>query len=135
MSLVVCNQGTRLTLEAILNKTAPQNLKLKLYVNDITPGVTTLETDFTEASFTGYAAITLAGGSWTTAEANPSTASYAEQTFASSANQAAQIVYGYYLVQASSGKLIAAERFSASITIQKNGDAALFTPAMTGASA
>lgn len=135
MSLVEVNQGTKLILEAIINKTAGQNLVLKLYKSNTTPAVGDTEASYTEATFTGYAAVTLAGASWTTASANPSTASYAAQTFTSTANQTAQIIYGYYLVQLASGKLIAAERFTSAVTIQNNTDSITVTPALTQASA
>lgn len=135
MTLVIPNQATKLILDAILNKTAGQNYVLHLYKNNVTPAVTDTEASYTEATFTGYAAVTLAGASWTTTSANPSTAAYAAQTFASTANQTPQIIYGYYYTQLASGKLMAAERFTSSITIQSNTDSIAVTPALTEASA
>ncbi len=132
MTLVVCNQGEGLALEAILNKTAGQNLVLKLFKNNITPGETDTEGSYTEADFTGYSAPTLTGSSWTVTPGAPSSAAYAQQTFTSSADQASQSVYGYYLVQASSGKSIWAERFSdGPYAIANNGDAIKITPTIT----
>ena len=37
MSLVLVNQGEIIMLEALVNKTAPQNLVLRLFQNNVTP--------------------------------------------------------------------------------------------------
>lgn len=132
MSLVVCNQGEVLALKALLNHTAGQNLVLRLFKSNTTPGETDTEATFTEADFTGYSAITLTGSSWTVNEGAPSDASYAQQTFTSSANQTTQNAYGYYLTQLTSGKLVYAERFTdAPYPITNNGDAIKVTPRIT----
>lgn len=132
MPLVFPDQGENIALEAIVNKTAPQNLVLKLYKNDITPGESDTEATYTEADFTGYSAITLIGSSW--GAASGGSIAYPQQTFTSSANQTAQSIYGYYLVQATSGKLVYAERFSnGPYTIANNGDAIKVTPTITAA--
>lgn len=132
MTLVVCNQGEGLALEAILNKTAGQNVRLKLFKSNTTPGETDTEATFTEADFTGYSDILLTGASWTVTPGAPSSAAYAQQTFTSSADQSSQNVYGYYLTQTTSGKLIWAERFSdGPYAIANNGDAIKITPTIT----
>jgi hypothetical protein len=130
MALVIFNQGKALIVEAIINKTAPQNLILRLFQNNYTPLAGDTEAQLTEASFTGYAAITLTGSSWGAASvANPAVASFAQQTFTSSADQATQNLYGYYVTQAASGKAVWAERFSdAPWPISFNGDLAKVTP-------
>ena len=120
MALLLPNQGEGIALEALVNKTAPQNLVLRLYKSNTTPGETDTEATYTEADFTGYSAVTLTGSSWTT---GTGTVSYAQQTFTSSAGSQNQNVYGYYLTQATSGKLVWAERFSdGPYNIVNNGD-------------
>lgn len=99
-------------LEALVNKTAPQTLVLKLFKSNTTPAESHTEADYTEADFTGYSSLTLTGASWTASGSAPTQIAYAEQTFTSSAGSQNQNVYGYYVVQAVSGKLIWAERFS-----------------------
>jgi hypothetical protein len=132
MAGVLVDQGETVMLEALINKTAPQTLVLKLFKNNVTPSETTIETDLTEADFTGYASASLTPGSWTTSGTAPTQVAYPEQTFTSSANQTAQNIYGYYLVQTTSGKLVAAERFSnGPYAIQNNGDAIKVTPKIT----
>ncbi len=128
MALVTFNQGTELTLAAILNKTAPQDLKCKLFTNNHTPVIGDTEANYTEATFSGYVAASLAGAGWTITTANPSVASFAAQTFTSNANQVAQTVYGYYLVQTTSGKALAAELLTNPVVIQSNTDSITVTP-------
>ena len=53
--------GENIALEAIVNKTAPQNLVVRLFRNNITPSDTDVAGTYTEAVFPGYAAITLTG--------------------------------------------------------------------------
>jgi hypothetical protein len=69
MALNFPDAGENLALESIVNKTAPQNLVLRLYSNNITPSDTDVTGTYTEATFPGYAAITLAGASWNAAAA------------------------------------------------------------------
>lgn len=133
MTLVFPNVGEEIALKALVNHTAPQNLVLRLFKNDKTPAEGDVAGDYTEADFTGYSAVTLAGGSWSYAAGNPGVISYAQQTFQSSADQSMQNIYGYYLTQVTSGILVAAERFaSGPYPIKKNGDYIKPTPRITG---
>lgn len=129
MALVLPDVGENIALEALVNKTAPQDLVLRLYTNNITPAETDTAATYTEATFTGYSAVTLSGASWSGAG---DTVSYDLQTFTSSANQAAVDHYGYYLTQATSGKLVWAERFSdGPYTITNLNDKIEVTPTIT----
>lgn len=133
MSLVVPDAAEVVWLKNVLNHTAPQNLVLKLYKNNHNPAEGDTESDYTEADFTGYSALTLTGSSWSVSSSGGvTTASYAQQTFTSSADQSTQSVYGYYLVQASSGKIMWAEKFSdGPYPISFNGDDIKVTPKVT----
>jgi hypothetical protein len=132
MAGVLVNQGETIMLEAFVNKTAPQTLILKLFKSNTTPGETTIESDLTEATFTGYSSISLTPATWATTPGAPSDVTYPEQTFTSSANQTLQNIYGYYLIQTTSGKLVAAERFDTGpYAIQNSGDAIKLTPKIT----
>lgn len=132
MALLVPNTGEVIALEALVNKTAPQNLVLRLYENNYTPTEADTAASYTEATFTGYSALTLTGSSWGAASPGaPSSIAYAQQTFTSSASQS-KLVYGYYLTQASSGTLVYAERFSdGPYAITNNGDQVKVTPTIT----
>jgi hypothetical protein len=128
---ILVNQGEDIMLQAVVNKLAGQNLVLKLFKSNTTPAEADTEASYTEADFTGYSAITLTGASWTATPGAPSQVTYAEQTFTSSADQTAQTIYGYMLVQVTSAKLVAVERFASSYVIQNNGDAIKVTPKIT----
>ena len=131
MALLVPNTGENLVVGMIVNKTAPENLVLKLFKSNTTPAEGDTAATYTEADFTGYSSATLTGASWTV---TADTAAYAQQSFTSSATQTLQNVYGYYLVQATSGVLIWAERFSdAPYAISNNGDVIRVTPTITAA--
>jgi hypothetical protein len=132
MTLVVPNNGEGLALANFLNKTAPQDQSLRLYQNNITPAETDTAATYTVATFTGYANKALTGASWTVTEGAPSSAAAAQQTFTSSADQTLQNIYGYYVVQTTSGIIMWAERFTgAPFAIQNNLDAVLLTPVLT----
>ena len=121
MPLVVPNSAEQDMLEAFLNKTAPENLVLKLFTNNVTPGETDTAGTYTEASGSGYASIALTAASWTVTPGAPTQAAYPQQTFTFSG--ALGNVYGYFIVGATSGKIKFAERFtSAPYNIANVGD-------------
>ena len=132
MALVLPNNGEGDALAAIVGKAAAENLKLQLYQNNITPAETDTAATYTVATFTGYAAITLTAANWTVTEGAPSDASYAQQTFTSSADQTSQSIYGYNFVRVTSGRIAWAERFPAGpYAIANNGDNVKVTPKFT----
>lgn len=123
MTLVVPNQGETIALEALVGKTAGQNLKLKIFKSNTTPAEGDTEATYTVADFTGYADITLTAANWTATGADPSHIDYAQQTFTSTAGSQNQPCYGYFCTQETSGKLVYSERFSdGPYTIVNNGD-------------
>ena len=130
MPLVFPDAGENIVLEALVNKTAPQNLVLRLYTSNTTPGESDTAGTYTEATGSGYSAITLTGASW--GSASGGSISYAQQTFTFTG--ALGNVYGYYMTQASSGTLVYAERFSdGPYNIANNGDQIKITPTITAA--
>lgn len=130
MALVFPDVGENLALEMIVNKTAPQSTILKLYQNNITPAEGDTAATYTEATFTGYASIALAGASW--GAASGGSIAFAQQTFTSTANQTAQLIYGYYVIQTTSTILLYSERFTdGPYSIANNGDLIKVTPTIT----
>ena len=123
----VVNQAEEHFLDLIL----AVNYTLRLFKNNVTPGDTLTEGDFTEADFTGYSANAMTGGAWVTTPGDPCTGAYAKQSFTSSADQAAQTIYGYYVTRTSDGALEWFEKFDASVTVQYNGDQIDVTPQIT----
>lgn len=129
MALNFPDVGENLALEMITNKTAPQNLVLKLYKNNITPSDTDTAATYTEADFTGYSAITLTGASWGVASGG--TIAYAQQTFTCS-GASSNSIYGYFVIQTASTVLLYSERdASAPFTVTVSGDAVKVTPTIS----
>jgi hypothetical protein len=131
MAALIPNNGEGDALSYFVNKSAPQNLVLKLFKNDKTPAEGDVAADYTECDFAGYASVTLTGANWTVTEGAPSSASYAQQVFTNT-GAVAQSVYGYYLVRASTGRIAYAERFTgAPFVVQNVGDEIKITPTIT----
>jgi hypothetical protein len=110
MTLVVPDEGERRLLSYIVNKSSPTNLVLHLYVNNVSLGAETFTgASFTEASASGYAAVTLTGSNWTVGTTTGvSSATYNSSiTFTFSVGQS---VYGYYVTD-TSGNILWAEEF------------------------
>jgi Outer membrane receptor for Fe3+-dicitrate len=123
MALVVPNVGEEVMLELIL---AP-NLTLKLYTNNITPGETDTDLTYNEASGSGYLAKALVFGDWTITPGAPSEAVAPQQIFTFSGALGA--VYGYFVIRASDGVLLWAERLTtAPFTVANSGDQIKITP-------
>lgn len=129
MALLFPNVGKNLVAEMVVNKTAAQNLILKLYKSNTTPSNTDTAASYTVADFTGYANITLTGATWTSNGSG--VASYAQQTFTCS-GASSNTIYGYFVVQTTSGVLVYAERdASAPFNIANNGDNIKIAPTFT----
>jgi hypothetical protein len=130
MALNFPDAGENLVLGMIVNKTAAENLSLRLYKNNITPSDTDTAATYTEATFPGYAAITLTGASW--GAPSGGTITYgAQQTFTCSGTSTDD-VYGYYVVQVTSGTILYSERdASAPFAVRNSGDYIKITPTIS----
>jgi hypothetical protein len=131
MTLVCPDAGEVVLANNYLNKVAPQNQTLKLYKNNITPAETDTAATYTEAAFSGYAAKALTGADWTVTSGAPTTAAAPIQTFTANA-VVSESIYGYFMVQATSGTIMTAERFTgAPFAMANNGDSISVTPQIT----
>lgn len=116
--MIVIPRTSRATLLAmLLNKTVAEELDLHVYKNDYTPNDDTELADFIEANFAGYAAEQLDSAVYAITVPGPGTsipasAEYDDIEFASSAEQAANNNYGYYVTRRITGDLLWCERFS-----------------------
>lgn len=126
MALCYTQTGANKTLTAYLGS---GNLTLRLFTNNYTPVVTSLNNMFTDAAGGNYAAVTLANNGWTTAlNGNISESTYAEQTFTFNGNLTGNAVcYGYFVTDAANAA-IWGERFGNSFTPTNNGDTIKITP-------
>jgi hypothetical protein len=130
MAVVFTNAAEQVALENFINKTAPENLVLRLYSDNQTPAKTDVVGDYTEVSGNGYLAVTLTPNNFVMTPGDPSSAAYPQVTFAFTG--AAGNVYGYYVTRASTGDLMFANRFSnAPINIANNGDEIRITLTIT----
>lgn len=123
--------------EHFLDLITAVNYTLRLYTNDVTAGLTDAQIDalvagsFTEATFAGYAAAALTGGSWTTTPDEPSTGVYAQQTFTRSSTGTTQNVYGYYLTRTTGGQLEYFHDFGGPVAVTNINDAIAVVPRLT----
>ena len=133
VTLVVVDQGESAFLDLICSV----DYYLRLFTNDVTAGLSTAQRDaltvssFTEASFTGYSAKTLTGGSWTVTPGAPASASYSAQAVVSSASQSAQSLYGYHVTRVSTGLLQWFEYFDSPVSISGADEFITVTPRLT----
>ena len=108
---LVPNVGEAKMLEHILSLATPENLVVHLYKNNITPSSTMTLADYTEATFTGYAAVTLSSANWTVTAGGPTSAEYNSGVAFTCSGTTSESIYGFYLSTANSSTLIWSERF------------------------
>ena len=127
MALVVPSAQKQLNLTAWIALHTPW--ALKLFGNNATPSDTSVVGDFTEIAGAGYVGVSLAAVSWTISIATPSIASYAALSFIfTGAINAPGTIYGYFIVDAIGGLVLAERLASPPFTPAVNGDAVIVTP-------
>ena len=115
MAIQLSSTGINTMLSSFLES---EDQILKLYSNDVDPDSSTTASQLTEVTGGAYAAKTLADSNWSVAAGVATTT---PQTWEFDA--AAGDVYGYYLVGATSGNLLAAEKFdNGPYTVAVDGD-------------
>lgn len=108
-----------------------EDVLLKLFTNDLTPDQDTILGDITEMTGHAYAAKTLSAASWTDSSGSGGVVkSYAKQTFTFTPTGTVT-VYGYFMVDATTGNLICVERFATAQVITTADDDIKITPEMT----
>lgn len=133
-SIVVVDAAEQELLDAYMTAAAlGGGHRYRLYTNDVTAGLTDDQIDqltagsFTEAAFTGYAAVTRNGG-WTYTQGNPTLASNTVCTFTRTSTGTPVNVRGYYVTKVTGGALAWFEQFDGPIVVEFNGDAIQVTP-------
>ena len=127
MPLVAPDVSEDRMLQYIVNITAPSLILCRLFVNDLTPDRTTIDTDPVEATEAGYAAISLP--SWSTVDAGGGlmTAQHPEVTFTLTEGAS---IYGYYMTN--DDGMVWIERFSgAPFVLPSGGGTIAVTPSLT----
>jgi len=114
MALLVPDKGERALLDMMLSDASPNAQNLRLYTA-VTGGITesSIETDFTEATFTGYSIKALARATWNAASTatGTTTKTYPQQTWSPTSSQT---IVGYYVTENTAGDLLWAEAFASS---------------------
>jgi hypothetical protein len=111
MALVVPTCGeTKLLSWALTTATQP-DCHLHLYSNNHTPGASDTAANYTECTFTGYTAHTLARATWGTPTivSGSAQSTYATQSWSATSSQT---VYGYYTTADDDNSLVWAELFA-----------------------
>jgi microcystin-dependent protein len=136
MTIIVPNLAEVALLDGTWSGLA-DDLELRLYQADVTAGLTPAqiqvltETDFTEANFTGYTAVSLPSAGWTITAGDPTGGVHAVQSFISTADQAAQTIWGYYVVDDTSGEIRWFEQFPGPVLVEFDQDEIQVTPTLT----
>ena len=124
MALSVCDNGELIALKALIGATAQtEDFVVGLFISNITPaeGDTAATYTANEAAGGGYARKTLTKATWVVS-ANPIT--YPAQTWTfTGALTGSAVIYGYFILRATTLDLIYAENFGASFQPLANNDA------------
>lgn len=134
MAFVIVNAGESAVLEDGVTGVA---YTLRLFTVDPTAGLTPDEidaldeTDFTEATFTGYTPVALSTGDWSIEPGSPTRAVHVAQDFTSTADQAPQTIRGYYVTRTSDGALMWFEVFHGPVVIEFDLDQITMVPTLT----
>jgi hypothetical protein len=110
VAIVVPDTGEEQVARLLLNMDEASDVEYHLYVNDYEPEASTLLSDFTEASGSGYAFKTVAGVSWTIVQGDPTVATASPLLWLFSGSDLGN-TYGYYVTD-STNALLWAERFT-----------------------
>lgn len=112
------NEGRVVLLNNLLAGGSLENWTLKLFKNNLSLALSSVAADFTEADFTGYSAKTLtrsqSGGTWASASIDSDIAEseYGTDQSFTYTGATSQSIYGWYIVGATSGKVILAHKWS-----------------------
>jgi hypothetical protein len=132
MPLVVPDAGELELLDKMLKDalSVDESYILRLYKNNATPSQSTVIGDFTEADFVGYSPVTMSRAGWASSStvSNKAQSTYAQQSW--TCGSTGNTVYGYYVVGASSGVCLWAEKFG-SARVMSSLDVLQLTPVFT----
>lgn len=134
MALVTPNNSKITLAQYTLGYATPANQLLKLYTNNLTPAAAHVAADFTEMTTgqnSAYAAKTLSKAAWTVTFGGASASAVQPTQTWTFAAGTATTVYGYFIVDSSSGLLLWAEQFSVAKVVQFAGDQIIIVPTIT----
>lgn len=107
---VIPDEGMKRYLEVVNGALA--TLQLRLFQNNITPSKTSVLADFTIANFTGYASFSPLTWGAVTVAANIASKTASAVVFSFGLGITVNTIFGWYLVDSSAGKVLAANRLA-----------------------
>src|ERR1044072_2949235 len=117
------------TLRGVWNSTT---VRFHLYQTNYTPVDGSVLGDFTEATFSGYAAIAVSSFAAATTVSNRGSTTANPITFTRGVGETSNSIYGYYVTDSTNTKLLFAERAPAPpISMTNVGDQIVITPVFT----
>ena len=130
MAIIIPSTSEVLLLQRALGNTPTENAVLKLFTNDYTPLATSAAGNFTEMTGHAYAAKTLSAANWVAISdaGGVAVASYPQQSWTFTADTAPITIYGYFVVGATTGQLLWAERMPNPYVVENDGDVLKITP-------
>lgn len=131
MTLIVPDEGEIRLLDMLVNAVGMTNVRLRLFQNNITPDQDSVYATFTIATFSGYADTTPAMGAASTVSHKGKIVDGSARNFTHNGGGTANTIYGYYVVDTGTSKVLWAERFSSSQSMAANGDNIAITLAFT----
>lgn len=129
MPIVLPNEGLVDLLTYMIKSTISGvgNWELRLFQNNYTPIQSSILSNFTVATFTGYSAVTLTRGNWTTPTiiSDHAVSTYTTSPQVWTCGATGNTIYGYYMVDTTAGVVRGAERFASSVVLTDGGVLAL----------
>lgn len=105
---IISDYGVQKGLDALTQNTPFSTSKVRLYSNNRTPSDSDVIGDYTEATFSGYSAVTLPAVPNSTVTAHVASASPSTVTF--TLTSGSQNIYGVYLTDSGNTNLLGAVR-------------------------
>lgn len=131
MVMIIANDDLVITLDYMTSSADAADWKLRLYQNNWTPSHADVLSDYMEATFSGYAEAFPAFGGATLVGDQAVADDSAPRVFTHNGGGTQNDVYGYYIVNSVSGKLVSAERFALPFHFEFNGDTLSVTAQLT----
>jgi hypothetical protein len=123
---VVPNEGEN----DLLNLIKAGTFSLRLFRNNHTPAAASVLADFTEANYSGYSAQTLSYGTPATNGSGQGQMTATIINFDHNGGATSNTIYGYYLVNTGTSKVVKAEKLDSTVSMAFLGDRIAITEKM-----
>jgi len=131
VALVVPDVGEVILLDVMVNGDTLAGFECRLYQNNYTPVQGSVLSDFTVATFSGYAADWTTFGPASTVSNKGKIVATSPVVYVHNGGATSNTIYGYYIVDTVSNQVVWAEKFAAPQAVANNGDTISITLALT----